>query len=154
MTVDATDADDPDTDNAALRYSILEQGAGGMFSINATTGQICTVRPGLDREVAGMGGTGGTGVTRGLGAARDAQVVKPQLQAMSRPRHGEMVGGQQLGDLWAPGGAGGAQHWTPFFPADRGGVQPDSAGSRHVRGWAYHHCHSRHLPGGHQRQPS
>ncbi|NXE83511.1 CAD15 protein, partial [Cochlearius cochlearius] len=52
MTVDATDADDPDTDNAALRYSILEQ--GGMFSINATTGEICTVRPGLDRETVGV----------------------------------------------------------------------------------------------------
>lgn len=56
MTVEATDADDPETDNAALRFSILEQGAGGMFSINATTGQICTARPGLDREVAGTGG--------------------------------------------------------------------------------------------------
>uniref|UniRef100_A0A663DUF0 Cadherin 15 n=1 Tax=Aquila chrysaetos chrysaetos TaxID=223781 RepID=A0A663DUF0_AQUCH len=54
MTVDATDADDPDTDNAALRYSILEQGAGGMFGINATTGQICTARPGLDRETVGV----------------------------------------------------------------------------------------------------
>lgn len=63
MTVDATDADDPDTDNAALRYSILEQ--GGMFSINATTGEICTVRPGLDREVAGTGGAGGTGAAPG-----------------------------------------------------------------------------------------
>ncbi|NXX54177.1 CAD15 protein, partial [Scopus umbretta] len=54
MTVDATDADDPDTDNAALRYSILEQGAAGMFSINATTGEICTARPGLDRETVGV----------------------------------------------------------------------------------------------------
>uniref|UniRef100_A0A8D0FB00 Cadherin-15 n=1 Tax=Strix occidentalis caurina TaxID=311401 RepID=A0A8D0FB00_STROC len=51
MTADASDADDPETDNAALRYSILEQGAAGMFSINATTGEICTARPGLDREV-------------------------------------------------------------------------------------------------------
>lgn len=56
MTVEATDADDPETDNAALRFSILEQGAGGMFSINATTGEICTARPGLDREVGGTGG--------------------------------------------------------------------------------------------------
>lgn len=56
MTVEATDADDPETDNAALRFSILEQGVGGMFSINATTGEICTARPGLDREVAGTGG--------------------------------------------------------------------------------------------------
>ncbi|NXX98587.1 CAD15 protein, partial [Centropus bengalensis] len=54
MTVDATDADDPDTDNAALRYSILEQGAGGMFSINATTGEICTASAGLDRESVGV----------------------------------------------------------------------------------------------------
>ncbi|NXY20581.1 CAD15 protein, partial [Atrichornis clamosus] len=54
MTVDATDADDPDTDNAALRYSILDQGAAGMFSINATTGEICTTRPGLDRETMGV----------------------------------------------------------------------------------------------------
>ncbi|NXW72288.1 CAD15 protein, partial [Hirundo rustica] len=54
MTVEATDADDPDTDNAALRYSILEQGAAGMFSINATTGEICTARPGLDRETMGV----------------------------------------------------------------------------------------------------
>ncbi|NWU75087.1 CAD15 protein, partial [Onychorhynchus coronatus] len=54
MTVDATDADDPDTDNAALRYSILEQGTASMFSINATTGEICTARPGLDRETMGV----------------------------------------------------------------------------------------------------
>lgn len=67
MTVDATDADDPDTDNAALRYSILEQGAAGMFRINATTGEICTARPGLDREVAGWGHLRGTGGHRDLG---------------------------------------------------------------------------------------
>ncbi|XP_068267616.1 cadherin-15 isoform X2 [Nyctibius grandis] len=53
MTVDATDADEPDTDNAALRYSILEQGATSMFRINATTGEICTALPGLDRETVG-----------------------------------------------------------------------------------------------------
>uniref|UniRef100_A0A672TEX7 Cadherin domain-containing protein n=1 Tax=Strigops habroptila TaxID=2489341 RepID=A0A672TEX7_STRHB len=50
MTVDVTDADDPDTDNAVLWYSILEQGARGMFSINVTTGEICTVWPSLDCE--------------------------------------------------------------------------------------------------------
>ncbi|NXL48886.1 CAD15 protein, partial [Podilymbus podiceps] len=54
MTADATDADDPDTDNAVLRYSILEPGTTGMFSINATTGEICTARPGLDREAVGV----------------------------------------------------------------------------------------------------
>jgi len=81
LTVDATDADDPDTDNAVLRYSILEQGAAAMFGINATTGEICTARPGLDREVGGIGGgEGGTGVAPGLGAAGDPQLAKPQLQ--------------------------------------------------------------------------
>ncbi|XP_074737313.1 cadherin-15 isoform X3 [Strix uralensis] len=54
MTADASDADDPETDNAALRYSILEQGAASMFSINATTGEICTARLGLDRETVGV----------------------------------------------------------------------------------------------------
>ncbi|XP_071423580.1 cadherin-15 [Pithys albifrons albifrons] len=54
MTVDATDADDPETDNAALWYSILDQGPSAMFSINATTGEICTARPGLDRETMGV----------------------------------------------------------------------------------------------------
>lgn len=77
MTADATDADDPDTDNAALRYSILEQGTATMFSINATTGEICTARPGLDREVAG---TGGHGQHRGSTGTIDPQLVKPQLQ--------------------------------------------------------------------------
>lgn len=123
MTADATDADDPDTDNAALRYSILEQGTATMFSINATTGEICTAQPGLDREVAG---------TRGHGQHRDR------------------VGDHQLRDLWAPRGAGGSQHHPPSFPVDCGGVQPDGAGSRHVWGWAHHHRHGRHLPGGHQ----
>ncbi|XP_075795964.1 LOW QUALITY PROTEIN: cadherin-15 [Pelodiscus sinensis] len=51
LTAEATDADDPDTDNAALHYSILEQGPAGFFSINETTGEIRTVRAGLDREV-------------------------------------------------------------------------------------------------------
>ncbi|XP_025898186.1 cadherin-15 [Nothoprocta perdicaria] len=54
LRVEATDADDAETDNAALRYSILEPGAGGMFTINATTGEICTARPGLDRETVAV----------------------------------------------------------------------------------------------------
>ena len=31
--------------------SILQQGHGDMFRINASTGEICTARDGLDREV-------------------------------------------------------------------------------------------------------
>ncbi|KAM8799399.1 cadherin-15 [Eudromia elegans] len=54
LRAEATDADDAETDNAALRYSILEQGAGGMFAINGSTGEICTARPGLDRETVAV----------------------------------------------------------------------------------------------------
>lgn len=48
---EAVDADDPETDNAALRYSILEQGSPQLFSIDEHTGEIRTVQVGLDREV-------------------------------------------------------------------------------------------------------
>uniref|UniRef100_A0A8C9PCL2 Cadherin 15 n=1 Tax=Spermophilus dauricus TaxID=99837 RepID=A0A8C9PCL2_SPEDA len=51
---EATDADDPDTDNAVLRYSILEQGSPGLFSIDEHTGEIRTVQVGLDREVVAV----------------------------------------------------------------------------------------------------
>lgn len=62
LTVEATDADDPETDNAALRYSILQQGHGDMFRINASTGEICTARDGLDREVGRGDSTAACGV--------------------------------------------------------------------------------------------
>ncbi|XP_059239897.1 cadherin-15 isoform X2 [Mustela nigripes] len=51
---EATDADDPETDNAALRYSILEQGGAQVFSIDEYTGDIRTVQVGLDREVVAV----------------------------------------------------------------------------------------------------
>uniref|UniRef100_A0A8C5MXW5 Cadherin-15 n=1 Tax=Leptobrachium leishanense TaxID=445787 RepID=A0A8C5MXW5_9ANUR len=51
MTIKATDEDDPETDNAELRYSITKQDAPEMFSINQETGEIRTVQVGLDREV-------------------------------------------------------------------------------------------------------
>uniref|UniRef100_A0A8C6R7I0 Cadherin-15 n=1 Tax=Nannospalax galili TaxID=1026970 RepID=A0A8C6R7I0_NANGA len=51
---EATDADDPETDNAALRFSILEQGSPELFSIDEHTGEIRTVQVGLDREVVAV----------------------------------------------------------------------------------------------------
>ncbi|XP_012578306.1 PREDICTED: cadherin-15 [Condylura cristata] len=51
---EATDADDPETDNAALRYSILEQGGPPLFSIDELSGEIRTVQVGLDREVVAV----------------------------------------------------------------------------------------------------
>ncbi|KAM6942820.1 cadherin-15 isoform 1-T1 [Xenentodon cancila] len=75
MSVTATDADDPLTENAALSYSIIDQGSipanavtKTMFGINNQTGTIYTRDVGLDREVvkafilklqvADMGGMG------------------------------------------------------------------------------------------------
>lgn len=51
MRVMATDADDANTDNAQLKYSITQQDSPEMFSINQDTGEIRTVQVGLDREV-------------------------------------------------------------------------------------------------------
>uniref|UniRef100_A0A3B4DYB1 Cadherin domain-containing protein n=1 Tax=Pygocentrus nattereri TaxID=42514 RepID=A0A3B4DYB1_PYGNA len=54
MTVTATDADDPNTDNADIRYSILSQSpqepVPAMFVINPVTGVIRVNSAGLDRE--------------------------------------------------------------------------------------------------------
>nr|XP_033798743.1 cadherin-15 isoform X2 [Geotrypetes seraphini] len=50
MKVEATDADEPGTDNAALKYSIVAQGTPQLFSINSDTGEIRMVEVGLDRE--------------------------------------------------------------------------------------------------------
>lgn len=56
MTVSATDADDPNTDNAVIRYSITGQippvPNPNMFEINPVTGAIRVNSPGLDREVS------------------------------------------------------------------------------------------------------
>lgn len=58
MSVSATDADDPTTENAVLSYSIIGQESVPpnavtkvMFGINNETGTIYTRDVGLDREV-------------------------------------------------------------------------------------------------------
>nr|XP_055072486.1 B-cadherin-like [Misgurnus anguillicaudatus] len=54
MTVTATDADDPNTDNAEVRYKIISQDPPSpnpnMFDINPVTGGICVIGSGLDRK--------------------------------------------------------------------------------------------------------
>uniref|UniRef100_A0A1A7YF91 Cadherin-1 n=2 Tax=Iconisemion striatum TaxID=60296 RepID=A0A1A7YF91_9TELE len=54
VQVDATDADDPDTDNADIRYRIMSQAPElpyvDMFAINPKNGAIRINRPNLDRE--------------------------------------------------------------------------------------------------------
>ncbi|XP_067256345.1 B-cadherin-like isoform X2 [Chanodichthys erythropterus] len=54
MTVTATDADDPNTDNGVIRYSIIKQEPESpnpnMFEINSVTGGIRVNSLGLDRE--------------------------------------------------------------------------------------------------------
>ncbi|KAI7814012.1 hypothetical protein IRJ41_006177 [Triplophysa rosa] len=54
MTVTATDADDPNTDNGDVRYKIISQDpplpSPDMFDINTITGGIRVIGTGLDRE--------------------------------------------------------------------------------------------------------
>lgn len=59
FTVSATDADDPNTDNSVLSYSITAQESFPPFSVNKTmfginniTGVIYTRDVGLDRDVS------------------------------------------------------------------------------------------------------
>ncbi|KAM3828594.1 cadherin-15 isoform 1-T1 [Vipera latastei] len=53
LKAEATDADDPETDNAALRFSILGPEGAGLFTIHELSGEIQMAGEGLDRE--GMG---------------------------------------------------------------------------------------------------
>ncbi|XP_023560979.1 cadherin-15 isoform X2 [Octodon degus] len=86
---EATDADDPDTDNAALQYSILEQASPELFSIHARTGEIRTVHVGLDREmvtvynltlqVADMSGEGLTATASAIISVDDINDNAPEF---------------------------------------------------------------------------
>lgn len=55
ITVEATDADEPNNDNSDIRYSILSQDpklpTDNLFAINPVTGAIRVNAGGLDREV-------------------------------------------------------------------------------------------------------
>ncbi|XP_043937769.1 cadherin-15 [Protopterus annectens] len=49
--IEAKDDDDPTTENAMLKFSIIDHGNGAqIFSINEDTGEIRTISVGLDRE--------------------------------------------------------------------------------------------------------
>ncbi|XP_070617864.1 LOW QUALITY PROTEIN: cadherin-15 [Erythrolamprus reginae] len=53
LKAEATDADDPETDNAVLRYSILGPEGAELFAIHELSGEIHVAADGLDREVTG-----------------------------------------------------------------------------------------------------
>ncbi|XP_008051346.1 cadherin-15 [Carlito syrichta] len=86
---EATDADDPETDNAALRFSILRQGSPQLFSIDELTGEIRTVHVGLDREavavynltlqVADMSGDGLTATASAIISVDDINDNAPEF---------------------------------------------------------------------------
>uniref|UniRef100_I3MPJ9 Cadherin-15 n=1 Tax=Ictidomys tridecemlineatus TaxID=43179 RepID=I3MPJ9_ICTTR len=80
---EATDADDPDTDNAALRYSILEQGSPGLFSIDEHTGEIRTVQVvavyNLTLQVADMSGEGLTATASAIISLDDVNDNAPEF---------------------------------------------------------------------------
>ncbi|XP_053472841.1 cadherin-15 [Ictalurus furcatus] len=96
LTVSATDADDPNTDNAVLSYSITAQESFPPFSINKTmfginnvTGVIYTRDVGLDRDVvhsfhltlqvADMSGMGLTSTGRAIIHITDINNHAPQF---------------------------------------------------------------------------
>ncbi|XP_062238122.1 cadherin-15 [Platichthys flesus] len=100
MTVSATDADDPMTENAFLSYSIIGQESDPanaisktMFGINNETGAIYTRDVGLDREVvkkfrlrvqvADMGGMGLTGEGVAVIHVSDINNHAPQFSPVS-----------------------------------------------------------------------
>ncbi|KAM4721647.1 cadherin-15 [Rhinophrynus dorsalis] len=100
MTVEATDADDPSTDNADLKYSIIQQDTPEKFSINQETGEIRTVQVGLDREVIGsynltvqvgdMSGNGLTSTARAVITIGDINDNPPEFTkefSMEVPEH-------------------------------------------------------------------
>ncbi|XP_042558217.1 cadherin-15 [Dipodomys spectabilis] len=107
---EATDADDPETDNAALRFSILQQGGAELFSIHEHTGEIRTVQVGLDREVvavynltlqvADMSGEGLTATASAIISLDDVNDNAPEFTReeffMEAP---EAVGGVDVGRL-------------------------------------------------------
>ncbi|KAG7235204.1 hypothetical protein INR49_003115, partial [Caranx melampygus] len=100
MSVSATDADDPTTDNAYLSYSIIGQESippnavtKTMFGINNETGAIYTRDVGLDREVvkgfrlklqvADMGGMGLTNEGEAIIHVSDINNHAPQFSPTS-----------------------------------------------------------------------
>ncbi|XP_053411288.1 cadherin-15 isoform X2 [Nycticebus coucang] len=107
---EATDADDPETDNAALRYSLLGQGGHELFTIDELTGEIRTVQVGLDREavavynltvqVADMSGDGLTATALAIISVDDINDNAPEFTRdeflMEAP---EAVSGVDVGRL-------------------------------------------------------
>ncbi|KAL6461373.1 hypothetical protein MHYP_G00295170 [Metynnis hypsauchen] len=97
MTVTATDADDPNTDNADIRYSVLSQNPEepdpAMFIINPVTGAIRVNAAGLDREkypeytlkvaAADMQGEGRVGTGTAVITVTDRNDHAPQFEQTS-----------------------------------------------------------------------
>ncbi|XP_049642252.1 cadherin-15 isoform X2 [Suncus etruscus] len=107
---EATDADDPETDNAVLRYSILEQGAPQLFSIDEVSGEIRTVQVGLDREgvavynltlqVADMSGDGLTATASAIITLEDINDNAPSFTREEFSMQAtEAISGVDLGRL-------------------------------------------------------
>ncbi|XP_076852636.1 cadherin-15 [Brachyhypopomus gauderio] len=148
LTVSATDADDPSTDNAALSYSIVAQDSvpplsvnKTMFGINNETGVIYTRDVGLDRDVvqsfrltlqvADMSGQGLTSTGRAVIHIRDINNHAPEF----RPSTYNMVAmenkvGEDLGRVNATDkDERNGENWRITYSITRG----DPAGNFAVR---------------------
>ncbi|KAF4094365.1 hypothetical protein AMELA_G00014480 [Ameiurus melas] len=148
LTVSATDADDPNTDNAVLSYSITAQESFPPFSINKTmfginnvTGVIYTRDVGLDRDVvhsfhltlqvADMSGMGLTSTGRVIIHITDINNHAPQFNPNTytmlalENKVGEDVGRVNATDKDEKNG----ENWRITYSIIKG----DSSGNFHIR---------------------
>lgn len=131
MRVSATDADDPQTDNAALGYSIVG-GGRGIFRIDPVTGDIRIVGVGLDREdisvynltlqVADLGGDGLSTTATASIFIDDVNDNPPEFtQAEFRLAVPEGEGGVEVGRLSVTDrDEPGSPNWRVNFSISRG----------------------------------
>nr|XP_055072727.1 cadherin-1 [Misgurnus anguillicaudatus] len=154
MTVTATDADDPNTDNADLRYSIISQDPPSpnpnMFDINAVTGGIRVNSEGLNREkwsnytlviqAADMQGNGYPTTSKAVIIVTDSNDNPPQFKqteyTVSVPEN--QVGVEVANLTVTDGDEPGSPAWSTKYKiisGDEGGFFSVSTGSSQLEGF-------------------
>ncbi|XP_057196729.1 B-cadherin-like [Triplophysa rosa] len=153
MTVTATDADDPNTDNGDVRYKIISQDpplpSPDMFDINTITGGIRVIGTGLDREkhrtytlliqAAYMRGEGWTTTGTAVITVTDSNDNAPQFEQTT---HEASVPENQIGAVVAKltvtdGDEPGSPAWSTKYKiinGDKGGFFNVSTGPSQLEG--------------------
>ncbi|XP_056611680.1 B-cadherin-like [Triplophysa dalaica] len=153
MKVTATDADDPNTDNGDVRYSIISQDPPlpkpNMFDINTITGGIRVIEEGLDREkyptytlviqAADMQGRGLTTMGKAVITVTDCNDNAPQFEQTtyeaSVPEN--QVGAEVVKLTVTDGDDPGSPAWSTKYKiinGDKGGFFNVSTGPSQLEG--------------------